>query len=47
MARVQALQAVDLGEILHFGGVVGTPDSSHLASMTDVPGHHGDSDDGL
>jgi len=45
--RVQALQAVDLGEIQHFVAVAGTPDSSYLASMIDVPGHHGDSDGGL
>lgn len=42
VAKEQALQAEDLGETPCFAAVVGTPGSSYLVSMIDVPGHHGD-----
>jgi hypothetical protein len=44
VVRVQALQVADWGEIPYFGAVAGTPGSSYLALVPDVPGHHGDSD---
>lgn len=46
-ARVRVSRAVDWVEILYFGTAAGTPGSSYLASVVDVPGHHDDSDGGL
>lgn len=44
VGRVQALQAVDWGEMPYSGAVVETPGSNYLASVIGVPSHHGDSD---
>lgn len=44
VGRVPALQAVDWDEIPYYGAVAERPDSNYLASVVDVPGHHGDSD---